>query len=996
MSLVFTTTNNNLNLLSETIIPVTTNNGGIIYNGSHFLIGGNAVIYSSDSITWTSNPVDILGMTSIRNFAWNNPSNGIPKIQPLTIACGEGTNTLAYSPDGIYWKGLGKTIFNIRSNKALWNGVLWTAVGSGGYCIATSYDGVTWLGRYSDFMDEGYDIAWNGNLLIAVGSGNYKMATSVDGITWINNISISEIFTGVINSIQWTGKIWIATGSGTNTTAYSSDGYNWQPTNYRNLIITDASNVFSDAIIAQSVSASTITDTYLATFVSDNSMNYTSSTEWRSNTDLYTSSTGIYSGTNSTTYNTTLTASGEWLQLNTQTPLNIVYYHISWYIDVSASHFTIPKEWFLLGSTTENENWKLIDYFNYSVSTPPVNITSNKFVIKLQNIYSNKATYQYYRLVFPSIFPGGTETYVRVSELNLFYENANSNTIHRYIKPIITPTHVLYQTSIIPFSESSGKQIVYQVTDLYGNNVTNNTINNGSVYNSIINGSPNTPITSSCFDGENFIITPMSGNICYMKTEALNTNFNFDISVNTNIINRNISGNVYSSCYNGQRIVLGGTGGNVITYSPIITKNNTGHFANSLNANSLFTSVYSVSSNSGYGPIYIPNRIYFNNGDKLSIVAPKSYNKSITSSTISMNLNNYHPETNFSMPVKTVVYRIIGEIGEQGIDGVMGSYGDYGDTGCNGLFGVDGDFGNNGDVGAFGDIGFDGLEGLQGSVGPDGDDGFQGFDGFDGLLGTVGPTGPKEYGHVDEKLWETDLNKITTSANIFISSTNSPTIFDNVLNISGDLNTSNEISADHIQLNNNIVNNKFIIGKSNSQFNLHPYALLDISGNVYINNKLIINDPPPSNLYTCDVSGIARVNKIRINNFITNCVNAYNFTSDTIAIDFDKGNTFYIDVGNTLTSNFTCILNNYNFYENVNAAKIKLILDYSNASLDRFFCKFININGNIQLLRYTSGDPTALFSNSIATHIYIQNITILSSVGGAIWKVICDSLFYSS
>jgi hypothetical protein len=1001
MSSVFSTNNNNFNLLTKTVIPVSSFNTGIIYNGSHYLIGGNAVVYSSDSVKWSSLPIVISGMTSIRNFAWNNPSCGIPKINPFTIACGEGSNTLGYSPDGIYWKGLGNHIFSIRSNKALWNGILWTAIGTGGYWVATSYDGINWLGRDNTFMTEGYDIAWNGNMFIAVGSGGSKMAMSNDGIYWTTSSALSKIFTNTINSIQWTGKIWLATGSGTNTTAISNDGYTWQSTNPKNLIITDASNVFSNTSAASSVTASSLSATYLATYISDNSMNPTSSTEWRSNTSLYNASTGIYTGTTSTTYNNTLSASGEWLQINGQESLNIVYYHISWFTDISSSFFTIPKEWYLLGSSTSTGNWTLIDYFNYNRSTPPINITSNKFVIKLQNIYSNTQAYQYYRIVFPSIFPGGSQTFTRVSELDLFYENENSiNNINRHIKPIITPTHVLYQTNIIPFSANTGKRIVYQVTDLYGNLVTNNTLNNGSTYNSIINGSPNTQITSSCFDGENFVITPMSGNICYMNTLSLNTNFNFDTSLNNIAINNNISGNVYSSCYNGQRIILAGTGGNVITYSPIISKNPNGQFVNSLNANSLFSTVYCVASNSGYGPIYIPNRIYFNPDEKITVVGPKSYNKAITSSTsISLGLNNYVPQRNVSIPINTIIYGVMGPYGEKGIVGenTMGSIGYYGNIGLDGLYGPHGPDGSHGDSGDTAETGVPGLMGNQGPNGPRGHIGFNGFNGLDGLTGTIGPTGPKEYGPVDEKLWETNLTKVTTFGNVFISSTSSPTLFDNALNIVGNLNTNNEITTEHIQLNGVIVANKCIVGKPLYIVDPHPYVVVDISGDVSINNKLSINNPPQSsNVYSCDVSGIVYVKKMLINNIMTNYLIHSNMTENTITIDFDKSNTFYVDIGNTITSNFTCILNNYNFNGFGNVLKIKMIVDYKNASFERFFCKFMNISGINYAIRYTQGDPYALFSNSLATNLYIQNITIITSVGGGIWNVICDSVFYSN
>jgi hypothetical protein len=999
MSSVFTTNTNNYSLLTKTSIPLNTINTGIIYNGSYYLIGGNAVTYSTDSVTWASAPISISGMTSIRNFAWNNPSCGIPKIQPLTIACGEGTNTLGYSPDGIYWNGLGKYIFTNRANKALWNGVLWVAVGSGGYWVATSYDGMNWLGRDNTCMTEGYDIAWNGALFIAVGSGDYKMATSLDGITWTGSNALSQIFTNTIHSIQWTGKIWLATGSGGATTAISSDGYNWQSTNPKNLIITDASNVFSNATAASYVTASSITSTYLATNVSDNSMNPTSSTEWRSNSGLYNASTGVYSGTASTIYNTSLSASGEWLQINAQQPLNIVYYHLSWYTDISSSYFTIPKEWYLFGSTDGSGNWRLIDYFNYNRSTPPVNITSNKFVIKLQNIYSNSASYQYYRVVFPSIFPGGSLTYARVSELDLFYENVNSTNINRYIKPIITPTHVLYQTTIIPFSANTGKRVVYQATDLYGNIVLNNTINNGSTYNSIVNGSPNTQITSGCFDGENYVITPMSGNgICYMNTQSLNTNFNFDISVNNIALNRNISGNVYSSCFNGQRVVLGGTGGNVITYSPIVSKNPNGQFVSSLNANSLFTSVYCVASNSGYGPMYIPNRIYFNPGEKLSVVAPKSYNKSISSSTsIVLGLNNYVPQTNISIPINTIVYGSIGVIGQMGPVGqnTRGSDGNYGDTGFNGLEGPFGPAGAIGNNGSWGDTGPMGLVGTEGHNGPDGDSGFQGFDGLFGLEGTMGPAGPKEYGLVDEKLWTPGDNKVTTNANVMVGLSTTSSLVPVALDISGDLYSSTTIRETAIQANYSIATNKCVVGKTLSQSTPSSTLALDISGDVAIHNSFKINNPPSaSTLYAMDISGSVRTRRLFFNNRITNYLIPSNVTENTITLDFMKGDTFFVDVGTTINADFKCILNTNSIHAEV--LNIKLILDYTNSPTNRYFCKQLNINGGVGVdldIFFKEGYPTATLS-TMTTNMYIQNLSIIS-LSGNIWNVICDSVFYS-
>ena len=108
-------TNNNNSLNGNTLTSLTlsssTSNGGVFYNGSYYLVGANAVIQSPDAKNWSSTPSVISGMSTISNFAWNTPFKGASSIKPLTIACGEGNNTLAYSQDGIYWNGIGKSIF---------------------------------------------------------------------------------------------------------------------------------------------------------------------------------------------------------------------------------------------------------------------------------------------------------------------------------------------------------------------------------------------------------------------------------------------------------------------------------------------------------------------------------------------------------------------------------------------------------------------------------------------------------------------------------------------------------------------------------------------------------------------------------------------------------------------------------------------------------------------------------------------------------------------
>ena len=116
------------------------------------------------------------------------------------------------------------------------------------------------------------------------------------------------------------------------------------------------------------------------------------------------------------------------------------------------------------------------------------------------------------------------------------------------------------------------------------------------------------------------------------------TNWNFDNSYNGNVIQSGLTA-IYSCCYNTKFILLGGSGTSPITYNVLNTGAETTWYPT--NAGNLFSTVYSVSSNSGYGQVYTPNRIYLKKNDRLRLVTPKSYNQFIEpESSISFNLYN--------------------------------------------------------------------------------------------------------------------------------------------------------------------------------------------------------------------------------------------------------------------------------------------------------------------------------------------------------------------
>lgn len=135
--------------------------------------------------------------------------NSIESNGKICVAVGSGTNSLAYSLDGIYnWTGVDQ-IF-ATGNKVSYNGYIWIAVGYGSNTIAWSNDGIVWRGLgLSVFSYQATTIEWNGIYWIASGtdlvSNNdnhflHSIAYSTNGIDWnkiTNNFSI------VCNHISW-------------------------------------------------------------------------------------------------------------------------------------------------------------------------------------------------------------------------------------------------------------------------------------------------------------------------------------------------------------------------------------------------------------------------------------------------------------------------------------------------------------------------------------------------------------------------------------------------------------------------------------------------------------------------------------------------------------------------------------------------------------------------------------------------------------------------
>jgi hypothetical protein len=135
----------------------------VIWTGHRWVVGGTSaegtasrILYSLDGVTWAAslsgnvvfNPGEFPNTASVYGFGWNGS---------MLVAVGNSiTNTLAYSMDeGYTWIGLGKTIFTDTAYSVSWNGQMWVATGAGTNSTAYSYNGIYWYGGSTSILPNG-------------------------------------------------------------------------------------------------------------------------------------------------------------------------------------------------------------------------------------------------------------------------------------------------------------------------------------------------------------------------------------------------------------------------------------------------------------------------------------------------------------------------------------------------------------------------------------------------------------------------------------------------------------------------------------------------------------------------------------------------------------------------------------------------------------------------------------------------------------------------
>ena len=209
---------------------ITYSNPGIITvnQGVYGEINKMSSINYQNPVTIKSNGI----VSKINNYISNGQIYTFGAFKnPMWIALGSGTNTIAFSTNGTTWTGLGTAIFSTAGNDVCWSGNLFVGVGQGTNTIAYSYNGIDWTGLGTTiFATAGVSIAYNYTLFVAAGNTTlYSLAYSYDGYLWNPIVnSIATVGSGsTINKIIWNGSQFYLATSATNKICYSSDGLSW-------------------------------------------------------------------------------------------------------------------------------------------------------------------------------------------------------------------------------------------------------------------------------------------------------------------------------------------------------------------------------------------------------------------------------------------------------------------------------------------------------------------------------------------------------------------------------------------------------------------------------------------------------------------------------------------------------------------------------------------------------------------------------------------------
>lgn len=617
----------------------------VLNNGTLWVAGGTNIKYSNDGITWI--PV-ASGPTSVNSLAWtgsqwlaacdgsNNlySSNNASQWYQNSSLSAYNIYKIAYNQNTIFALSDSTVYYSKYSNSNTWSShydaslgqitdyaytglyhtfvsgtyvlmtqdlVTWskTVKPSGGSYLTTtscnhgsatiapitiacadsslntllySYDGLKWHGTGTSALSKCNAVEWNGTFWLAIGvSSSTWFALSRDGIHWLKG---SDTTLDEGTGIAWNGALWLASGtkSGLPALIKSSDGVTWSQINTVTLnsspsIVWNGYKwIIKDGAGVYS-SANAVTWTQEAVAGGDISGAIVQSFTESSNGPA-TNAFNIAGWSSAATYDAS-GSGGEWLQVNMGAPVQINHYSLQ----SNASAFT------LYGSSNAT-TWTSLNAQSFA------DASANNILLT----FINANAYQHYKLVFTHIYGGAGALYVAGLT---FYTSVVSSLKKRL---------AVYKSWTASFTTRSDGLTYIQYLDIPSAYLNGRALSTTA---------PN--MTSYTYNGQYSLIT--DGSYAYYST----TDFSFNpASTSMTTIN--------ASAYNGTYFFVGGS---TLKYAHPTDMSS---WYNTANADSLLGgggTIKMLKSNTGLGFGASPNTIYLNPGEKLSIVAPKYYDKTM-------------------------------------------------------------------------------------------------------------------------------------------------------------------------------------------------------------------------------------------------------------------------------------------------------------------------------------------------------------------------------
>ena len=177
-----------------------------------------AISYDNGT-TWTGISDGTILFDSARTVVFSYST-----YSPMLIATGSGSNSIAYSLMGTYFRGIGTSNFTFGLGVVYGNGVF-VAGGGTSNCLVYSYNGTNWVSANNQiFSTYCNGVTYGNGVFVAVGQGSNTLGYSTNGSSWT---AVTSIFSTIGSYISYVNGIFFASGSGTNTWASSYDGINW-------------------------------------------------------------------------------------------------------------------------------------------------------------------------------------------------------------------------------------------------------------------------------------------------------------------------------------------------------------------------------------------------------------------------------------------------------------------------------------------------------------------------------------------------------------------------------------------------------------------------------------------------------------------------------------------------------------------------------------------------------------------------------------------------